>query len=142
MHLQQLRVSSPGLAIVRYDMPFLVGVLIGVAFATALGMVVAVPARARGGPAARAGARWRLALARRQDAVRLAVAAGNGTAGWQVTCPSLIRTDKAMAVALLILVVAIAWLIHNVQRSATGARPPRCDRPSRPPPARACRRPR
>jgi ABC-type branched-subunit amino acid transport system ATPase component/ABC-type branched-subunit amino acid transport system permease subunit len=107
-----------GLAIVRYDMPFLVGVLIGVAFATVLGVVVAVPALRLGGlPLALA----TLALALLGDKMLFAWPwLRNDTSGWQVTRPSLIRTDKAMAVALLILVVLIAWLIHNVQRSATG----------------------
>jgi branched-subunit amino acid ABC-type transport system permease component/ABC-type branched-subunit amino acid transport system ATPase component len=107
-----------GLAIVRYDMPFVVGVLIGVAFATALGVVVAVPALRLGGlPLALA----TLALALLGDKMLFAWPwLRNDTSGWQITRPSLIRTDKAMAVALLILVVLVAWLIHNVQRSATG----------------------
>jgi ABC-type branched-subunit amino acid transport system ATPase component/branched-subunit amino acid ABC-type transport system permease component len=107
-----------GLAIVHYDMPFVVGVLIGVAFATALGVVVAVPALRLGGlPLALA----TLALALLGDKMLFAWPwLRNDTSGWQITRPSLIRTDKAMAVALLILIVAIAWLIHNVQHSATG----------------------
>lgn len=107
-----------GLAIVHFDLPFLVGVVLGILFATALGVVVAVPALRLGGlPLALA----TLALALLGDKMLFAWPwLRNGTEGWQVSRPSLIRTDKAMAVALLILVVVVAWLIHNVQRSATG----------------------
>lgn len=107
-----------GLCIVHFDSPYLVGVLVGIAIATALGIVVALPALRLGGlPLALA----TLALALLGDKLLFAWSwLRNGNEGWPIARPSLIRTDKALAVLLIVLVVAIAWVIHNIQRSATG----------------------
>ncbi len=107
-----------GLCIVHFDSPYLVGVLVGIAIATALGVVVALPALRLGGlPLALA----TLALALLGDKLLFAWSwLRNGNEGWPIPRPSLIRTDKALAVLLIVLIVGVAWLIQNIQRSATG----------------------
>jgi branched-subunit amino acid ABC-type transport system permease component/ABC-type branched-subunit amino acid transport system ATPase component len=107
-----------GLCIIHYDVPYLLAVVVGVAIATVLGIVVALPALRLGGlPLALA----TLALALLGDKLLFAWPwLRNGNEGWQILRPSLIRSDKSLAILLLVLIVAVAWLIQNVQRSATG----------------------
>ncbi|MCZ7534717.1 MAG: ATP-binding cassette domain-containing protein [Acidimicrobiia bacterium] len=101
---------------------FVVAALAAAAVAALAGVVVALPSLRLGGLAL---ALATLALAFTGDQLVFQVdSVRNGSAGWSVPAPSLgpfdFSDDRTMAMLLLILALAISWVIHNLERSATG----------------------
>jgi ABC-type branched-subunit amino acid transport system ATPase component/branched-subunit amino acid ABC-type transport system permease component len=103
-------------------LPFFVAILLGVLAAAAVGMLVALPALRLGG---RVLTLATLALALLADQVLFQVDAfSNGTIGWPIPALGFGFADTSDArvrvVVLLLLIGAVALLVRNLERSASG----------------------
>ncbi|WP_157253441.1 ABC transporter permease subunit [Nonomuraea typhae] len=103
-------------------LPFAVAILLGVLAATAVGMLVALPALRLGG---RILTLATLALALLADQVLFQVDAfSNGTIGWQLPALGFGFADtsdpRVRVVVLLVLIGLVALLVRNLGRSASG----------------------
>ncbi|MGW0193818.1 ABC transporter permease subunit [Nonomuraea sp. NPDC003201] len=103
-------------------LPFFVAILLGVLAAAAVGMLVALPALRLGG---RVLTLATLAMALLADQVLFQVDAfSNGTIGWPVPALGLGFADtsdpRVRVVVLLVLIGAVALLVRNLERSASG----------------------
>lgn len=103
-------------------LPFVVAILLGVLAAAAVGMLVALPALRLGG---RVLTLATLALALLADQVLFQVDAfSNGTIGWPIPALGFGFADTSDArvrvVVLLLLIGAVALLVRNLERSASG----------------------
>ncbi|MFI6294039.1 ATP-binding cassette domain-containing protein [Nonomuraea sp. NPDC050790] len=103
-------------------LPFAVAILLGVLAATAVGMLVALPALRLGG---RILTLATLALALLADQVLFQVDAfSNGTIGWQLPALGFGFADtsdpRVRVVVLLLLIGLVALLVRNLERSASG----------------------
>ncbi|MER5998321.1 ATP-binding cassette domain-containing protein [Nonomuraea angiospora] len=103
-------------------LPFFVAIVLGVLAAAAVGMLVALPALRLGG---RVLTLATLALALLADQVLFQVDAfSNGTIGWPVPALGLGFADtsdpRVRVVVLLVLIGAVALLVRNLERSASG----------------------
>ncbi len=115
---------TAGLILDKTGLPFIPALIVGVIIAGVLGVVVALPALRLGGlPLALA----TLALAFMSERVLFEWSwfkNGQGTKGWDIPRPKLgpfdFDDEKSLAVLLVILVLAAAWLVRNLQRSVTG----------------------
>jgi ABC-type branched-subunit amino acid transport system ATPase component/branched-subunit amino acid ABC-type transport system permease component len=113
---------TAGVLIDHYHLPWLVGFVGGTAVAALIGAVVAIPALRLGGLALSLAT---LALAFLCDDVLFQWNwLRGGDQGWQISRPVLgplhFSDNKTLAVTLLLLVLAVAWLIRNLTRSASG----------------------
>ncbi|MFF5259328.1 ATP-binding cassette domain-containing protein [Actinomadura viridis] len=116
-----LAALSAGL-VVSHGLPFPLAVVTGVLAAVAAGVLVALPALRLGG---RILALATLALALLADQVLFQIDAfSNGTVGWKLPAFSLGFTDtndpRTRVVLLLAVIGAVALLIRNLERSASG----------------------
>jgi len=107
---------------VGHGWPFIPALLLGVAAAAGIGVVVALPALRLGGVALTLAT---LALALLGFSVLFNIAGfTNGTAGWKLTFPSVgsvdFGDDRLMTVVLFVLVLAVAGMVGNLERSASG----------------------
>jgi ABC-type branched-subunit amino acid transport system ATPase component/branched-subunit amino acid ABC-type transport system permease component len=113
---------TTGLLINRYDVPFVIAVLGGIAVAVALGALVALPALRLGGlPLALS----TLALAFVGERVLFNWSwFRNQQEGWAINRPELgpldLGSDRQLAVFLLVLIALVAVVIINIQRSQSG----------------------
>jgi ABC-type branched-subunit amino acid transport system ATPase component/branched-subunit amino acid ABC-type transport system permease component len=113
---------TTGMFVQRYDVPWLVAVLVAVVVSAAIGVLVSLPALRLGGvPLALA----TLAVSFLGDQlVFVGDWVRNGTRGWTIERPELgpldLGSDRQMAFVLLALVGIVALLIGNLQRGATG----------------------
>ena len=115
---------TAGLVLDKTGLPFIPALVVGVIIAGVLGVIVALPALRLGGlPLALA----TLALAFMSERVLFEWSwfkNGQGTKGWDIPRPKLgpfdFEDEKSLAVLLVILVLAAAWLVRNLQRSVTG----------------------
>ncbi|MBE1591114.1 ATP-binding cassette domain-containing protein [Nonomuraea angiospora] len=103
-------------------LPFFVAIVLGVLASAAVGMLVALPALRLGG---RVLTLATLALALLADQVLFQVDAfSNGTIGWPVPALGLGFADtsdpRVRVVVLLVLIGAVALLVRNLERSASG----------------------
>ncbi|TYB61457.1 ATP-binding cassette domain-containing protein [Nonomuraea sp. PA05] len=103
-------------------LPFFVAIVLGVLAAAAVGMLVALPALRLGG---RVLTLATLALALLADQVLFQVDAfSNGTIGWSIPALGFGFADTSDArvrvVVLLLLIGAVALLVRNLERSASG----------------------
>ncbi|MFF4617534.1 ABC transporter permease subunit [Nonomuraea jabiensis] len=103
-------------------LPFFVAIVLGVLAAAAVGMLVALPALRLGG---RVLTLATLAMALLADQVLFQVDAfSNGTIGWPVPALGLGFADtsdpRVRVVVLLVLIGAVALLVRNLERSASG----------------------
>ncbi|MEQ4718108.1 ATP-binding cassette domain-containing protein [Nonomuraea sp. B19D2] len=103
-------------------LPFFAAILLGVAAAAAVGMLVALPALRLGG---RVLTLATLAMALLADQVLFQVDAfSNGTIGWPLPALGLGFADTSDArvrvVVLLVLIAAVAVLVRNLEKSASG----------------------
>lgn len=113
---------TAGLLMDQYHAPWLVAFLGGTAVAAALGAVVAIPALRLGGLALSMAT---LALGFLGDDVLFQWNwLRGGDSGWTIGRPSLgplhFSDNRTLAVTLLLVVLAVAWLIRNLQKSASG----------------------
>ena len=113
---------TAGLTIVHYEQPWAVGLLAGVVVAVALGVLVALPALRLGGLAL---ALATLALGLVGDTVLFAWPwFRNGTSGWSIERPELgpldLGDDKVFSLVVLALILLVAALVHNLDRSSVG----------------------
>jgi ABC-type branched-subunit amino acid transport system ATPase component/ABC-type branched-subunit amino acid transport system permease subunit len=113
---------TAGLTIVHYEQPWIVGLLAGVVVAVLLGVVVALPALRLGGLAL---ALATLALGLVGDTVLFAWPwFRNGTSGWSISRPELgpldLGDDKVFSLVVLALILLVAGLVHNLDRSSVG----------------------
>jgi ABC-type branched-subunit amino acid transport system ATPase component/branched-subunit amino acid ABC-type transport system permease component len=112
-----------GLLIDRYHMPFLIGMLGGVAFAVAIGVVVALPALRLGGLAL---ALATLALGFLGDNVlfQWSWLAGPQAQGWTLSRPAIgslhFDSNKTYSIALLVVIALVIVVITNLQWSPSG----------------------
>ena len=112
-----------GVLIAHYHLPYVVGLLGGIAFAVLLGVVVAVPALRLGGLAL---ALATLALGFVGDNLlfQWSWLAGRLQQGWVIPRPSFgpihLSNDKTMAFVLVVIVLLVALVIRNLQRSSSG----------------------
>ncbi|OHV48808.1 ATP-binding cassette domain-containing protein [Pseudofrankia sp. BMG5.36] len=107
---------------VGHGWPFLLALLLGVVAATAIGVVVALPALRLGGVALTLAT---LALALLGFSVLFNIAGfTNGTEGWRLAFPAVgsldFADDRVMVVVLFVLVLAVAGIVGNLERSAAG----------------------
>ncbi|WP_007509196.1 ABC transporter permease subunit [Pseudofrankia saprophytica] len=107
---------------VGHGWPFLLALLLGMAAATAIGVVVALPALRLGGVALTLAT---LALALLGFSVLFNIAGfTNGTEGWKLAFPSVgsvdFADDRVMVVVLFAVVLAVAAVVGNLERSASG----------------------
>jgi len=115
---------TAGLILDKTGLPFIPALIVAVIIAGVLGVIVALPALRLGGlPLALA----TLALAFMSERVLFEWSwfkNGQGTKGWDIPRPQLgpfdFQDTKSLAVLLVILVLAAAWLVRNLQRSVTG----------------------
>ena len=115
---------TAGLILDKTGLPFIPALIVGVIIAGVLGVIVALPALRLGGlPLALA----TLALAFMSERVLFEWSwfkNGQGTKGWDIPRPNFgpfdLEDEKSLAVLLVILVFAAAWLVRNLQRSVTG----------------------
>jgi ABC-type branched-subunit amino acid transport system ATPase component/branched-subunit amino acid ABC-type transport system permease component len=113
---------TTGMFVQRYDVPWLVAVLVAVAVSAAIGVLVSLPALRLGGvPLALA----TLAVSFLGDQlVFVGDWVRNGTRGWTIARPELgpldLASDRQLAFVLLALVGIVALAIGNLQRGATG----------------------
>ena len=115
---------TAGLILDKTGLPFIPALVVGVIVAGVLGVIVALPALRLGGlPLALA----TLALAFMSERVLFEWSwfkNGQGTKGWDIPRPQIgpfdFEDEKSLAVLLVILVLAAAWLVRNLQRSVTG----------------------
>ncbi|MFG6191045.1 ATP-binding cassette domain-containing protein [Nonomuraea sp. JJY05] len=103
-------------------LPFFVAIVLGVLAAAAVGMLVALPALRLGG---RVLTLATLAMALLADQVLFQVDAfSNGTIGWPVPALGLGFADtsdpRVRVLVLLLLIGAVALLVRNLERSASG----------------------
>ncbi|GAA2210236.1 branched-chain amino acid ABC transporter permease/ATP-binding protein [Nonomuraea monospora] len=103
-------------------LPFFVAIMLGVLAAAAVGMLVALPALRLGG---RVLTLATLALALLADQVLFQVDAfSNGTIGWSIPALGFGFADtsdpRVRVVVLLLLIGAVALLVRNLERSASG----------------------
>lgn len=103
-------------------LPFVVAIVLGVLAATAVGMLVALPALRLGG---RILTLATLALALLADQVLFQVDVfSNGTIGWQLPALSLGFADtsdpRVRVLLLLVLIGLVGLLVRNLERSASG----------------------
>ncbi|RVX37859.1 ABC-type branched-subunit amino acid transport system ATPase component [Nonomuraea polychroma] len=103
-------------------LPFFAAILLGVLAAAAVGMLVALPALRLGG---RVLTLATLALALLADQVLFQVDAfSNGTIGWSLPALGFGFADtsdpRVLVVVLLVLIGLVAWLVRNLERSASG----------------------
>jgi ABC-type branched-subunit amino acid transport system ATPase component/branched-subunit amino acid ABC-type transport system permease component len=113
---------TAGLLMDQYHVPWLLAFIGGTAVAAALGAIVAVPALRLGGLALSLAT---LALGFLGDDVLFQWNwLRGGENGWQISRPSLgplhFSDNRTLAVTLLLVVLAVAWLIGNLKRSASG----------------------
>jgi ABC-type branched-subunit amino acid transport system ATPase component/branched-subunit amino acid ABC-type transport system permease component len=113
---------TAGLLMDQYHLPWLVAFIGGTAVAAALGAVVAIPALRLGGLALSLAT---LALGFLGDDVLFQWNwLRGGIQGWAIKRPVLgplnFADNRTMAVTLLLAVLAVAWLIANLKRSASG----------------------
>jgi ABC-type branched-subunit amino acid transport system ATPase component/branched-subunit amino acid ABC-type transport system permease component len=113
---------TAGLLIDHYHLPWLVAFIAGTVVAAAIGAIVAVPALRLGGLALSLAT---LALAFLGDDVLFQWNwFRGGDQGWSISPPSLgalnFGDNRTMAVTLLLVVLAVAWLIRNLKWSASG----------------------
>ena len=113
---------TAGLLVDHYHVPWPLAFIGGTAAAAALGAVVAVPALRLGGLALSLAT---LALGFLGDDVLFQWNwLRGGENGWQIGRPSLgplhFSDNRTLAVTLLLVVLAVAWLISNLKRSASG----------------------
>ena len=108
--------------LLSHGAPFAVAMLGGVLAAMVLGVLIALPALRLGGlPLALA----TLGLAFLGDRVLFAWDPfRNGQSGWSVPRPSIgpidLADERTFAVAMLLLVALVVWVVSNLQRSAAG----------------------
>jgi ABC-type branched-subunit amino acid transport system ATPase component/branched-subunit amino acid ABC-type transport system permease component len=113
---------SAGVAMSRYDLPWIVALLIGVGVSVIVGTVVALPALRLGGlPLALA----TLALALLgQEVLFKWNYLRNGSRGWTIEQPTFgpfeLSDRRTMAVLLLIVTLLAILMIHNLRNSSTG----------------------
>jgi ABC-type branched-subunit amino acid transport system ATPase component/branched-subunit amino acid ABC-type transport system permease component len=112
---------TAGLAL-AHGWPFLPALLIGVAAAAVIGCVVALPAIRLGGLSLTL---MTLALALLGGSVLFNIQGlTNGSLGWTVRRPKLgpldLSHDRTMIVVLMLLVVAVAAMVGNLEKSASG----------------------
>ncbi|WP_084959052.1 ABC transporter permease subunit [Thermoactinospora rubra] len=103
-------------------LPFFAAIVLGVLAATAVGVLVALPALRLGG---RILTLATLALALLADQVLFQVDAfSNGTIGWPLPAIGFGFADttspRVRVVVLLALIAVVAWLVRNLERSASG----------------------
>ncbi|MFC4013529.1 ATP-binding cassette domain-containing protein [Nonomuraea purpurea] len=103
-------------------LPFAVAIVLGVLAAGAVGMLVALPALRLGG---RVLTLATLAVALLADQVLFQVDAfSNGTIGWSLPALGFGFADtsdpRVRVVVLLVLIGVVAWLVRNLERSASG----------------------
>jgi ABC-type branched-subunit amino acid transport system ATPase component/branched-subunit amino acid ABC-type transport system permease component len=113
---------TAGLLLDHFHLPWLVAFLGGTAVAALLGAVVAIPALRLGGLALSLST---LALAFLGDDVLFQWNwLRGGDSGWPIRRPVLgplhFADNKMLAVTMLLAVLAVAWLIGNLRRSASG----------------------
>jgi ABC-type branched-subunit amino acid transport system ATPase component/branched-subunit amino acid ABC-type transport system permease component len=113
---------TAGLLMDHYHLPWLVAFIGGTAVAAALGAVVAIPALRLGGLALTMAT---LALGFLGDDVLFQWNwLSGGESGWPIRRPSLgplhFSDNRTLAVTLLLVVLAVAWLIRNLAASASG----------------------
>jgi ABC-type branched-subunit amino acid transport system ATPase component/branched-subunit amino acid ABC-type transport system permease component len=113
---------TAGLLMDHYQLPWLVAFIGGTAVAAALGAFVAIPALRLGGLAL---AMATLALGFLGDDVLFQWNwLSGGDSGWPIRRPSLgplhFGDNRTLAVTLLLVVLAVAWLIRNLAASASG----------------------
>ena len=112
-----------GVLITQYHQPYLVGLVGGIAFAVALGVIVAVPALRLGGLSL---ALATLALGFMGDNVlfQWSWLGGPLQQGWAIPRPVFLginfSSDKTFAILLLVIVALVTLLIRNLQRSSSG----------------------
>src|SRR5580698_5216625 len=112
-----------GVLISHYHQAYIVGLLGGVAFAVALGVIVAFPALRLGGLSL---ALATLALGFVADNVlfQWSWLSGPLQQGWAIPQPTIgpfhLSDNKTMAVFLAIIVIVVTLLIRNLQKSASG----------------------
>lgn len=122
---QPMFVTSAGVAagyLLMHNVPFPVAFMAAVALATAVGLVVALPALRLGGVAL-ALATFALASICDQMIFQLP-AVSNQDLGWLVPRPTLgtlsFSGNRAMTMLVLVVALALAWVVRNIQRSASG----------------------
>jgi ABC-type branched-subunit amino acid transport system ATPase component/branched-subunit amino acid ABC-type transport system permease component len=113
---------TAGLLLDQYHVPWLVAFLGGTATAAAIGAIVAVPALRLGGLALSLAT---LALGFLGDDVLFQWNwLRGGDQGWSISRPALgplnFGDNRTLAVTLLLVVLAVAWLIRNLKASASG----------------------
>ncbi|HEY8523495.1 MAG TPA: ATP-binding cassette domain-containing protein [Acidimicrobiales bacterium] len=106
-----------------HDWPFLVALAAGTLVATALGVVVSLPARRLGGlPLALS--TMALAFIAQYLFFQLDAFSNQDNSGWRVAPPEIGPLDfgeaETMIVGLLVLLGVAAWLVGNLTRSASG----------------------
>jgi ABC-type branched-subunit amino acid transport system ATPase component/branched-subunit amino acid ABC-type transport system permease component len=112
-----------GVLIAHFHQPYLVGLLGGIAFAVLLGAIVAIPSIRLGGLSL---ALATLALGFVGDNVlfQWSWLGGPLQQGWAIPRPSLgpihFSSDKSFALLLVVIVLMVALLIRNLQRSSSG----------------------
>jgi ABC-type branched-subunit amino acid transport system ATPase component/branched-subunit amino acid ABC-type transport system permease component len=112
-----------GVLIDQYHVPYLVALLGGVAFAVAIGIIVALPALRLGGLAL---ALATLALGFLGDNVlfQWTWLGGPQGQGWTIPRPSLgpihLSSNKTYAIVLAVVTVLVAAVITNLQKSSSG----------------------
>ena len=105
------------------DWPFLLALAAGTLVATALGVIVSLPARRLGGlPLALS--TMALAFIAQYLVFQLDAFSNSDNSGWRVSPPKIGPLDFAdnetMILGLLVLLGAAAWLVGNLTRSASG----------------------
>jgi ABC-type branched-subunit amino acid transport system ATPase component/branched-subunit amino acid ABC-type transport system permease component len=108
--------------LISHGWPWLLALVVGVGSAVLLGVIVALPALKLGGLAL---ALATLALAMIGDTVLFVWhPLSNGDFGWTIGRPSIgpfdFNDDRALALLLFAMVLVVAWLIRNLQRSPSG----------------------
>jgi ABC-type branched-subunit amino acid transport system ATPase component/branched-subunit amino acid ABC-type transport system permease component len=106
-----------------HDWPFLLALAAGTLVATAIGVVVSLPARRLGGlPLALS--TMALAFIAQYLFFQLDAFSNQDNSGWRVSPPKIGPLDfgdnETMIVGLLVLLGAAAWLVGNLTRSASG----------------------
>jgi ABC-type branched-subunit amino acid transport system ATPase component/branched-subunit amino acid ABC-type transport system permease component len=106
-----------------HDWPFLLALAAGTLVATALGVIVSLPARRLGGlPLALS--TMALAFIAQYLVFQLDAFSNQDNSGWRVSPPEIGPLDFAdnetMILGLLVLLGAAAWLVGNLTRSASG----------------------
>lgn len=108
--------------LISHGWPWLLALVVGVGSAVLLGVIVALPALKLGGLAL---ALSTLALAMIGDTVLFVWRPlSNGDYGWSIDRPQIgpfdFNDDRALALLLFAVVLLVAWLIRNLERSPSG----------------------